>query len=53
VPLLHLESAGKERQVKVKLSLCLTKYVIKMDPVLDEVPQHEDIMEEWRYSTIH
>jgi len=40
--------------VKIKLSLCLTKYhAMKAYPLLNYAPRYEDVLGEWRYSSSH
>jgi len=42
------------KKVNVKLSLCLTKYhAMKTYLLLSYAPCHEDVLEEWRYSSAH
>jgi len=42
------------KQGKGKTILCLTKYhAMKMRPVLNKTPPHEDVFWEWRYSSMH
>jgi len=43
-----------DETVKVNLSLCLTKYhIMKIYPLLNLTPKHEDALEDWRYSSAH
>jgi hypothetical protein len=39
-------------KVKMKLSLCLTKYhAVKMYSLHDYTPRHDDVLVAWRYSS--
>jgi hypothetical protein len=41
-------------KVKLKLSVCLTKYQdIKTNLLFNSGPRHEDILEDWMYRSTH